>query len=247
MKILITSGGTREMIDGVRCITNISSGKLAVEILEKLIEQEQRNNIRSDKRLERMEFIFIHTKGSAMPPSTIIEWHKIDSRSYDIDIKYIEVTDTQSVMDVMEELVPTVDVVIHPMAVSDFAFAPIKTKLKSNDPEAFIESMKERIYRTPKILSHIKEWNPNCFLISFKFEDGVDHDELIRIAFDSLLKNKSDIVIANEKQEMNNLGIHRAYFVTQGSVTAPDVLMVDGKPNIANKIVEIILTRLPQF
>ena len=240
MKILITSGGTREMIDGVRCITNISTGKLAVKILEELVGQEKINNIRSDKRLERMEFIFIHTKGSAMPPSTIIE-------SYDIDIKYIEVTDTQSAMDAMEELVPTVDVVIHPMAVSDFAFAPIKTKLKSNDPEAFIESMKERIYRTPKILSHIKEWNPNCFLISFKFEDGVDHDELIRIAFDSLLKNKSDIVIANEKQEMNNLGIHRAYFVTQGSVTAPDVLMVDGKPNIANKIVEIVLSRLPQF
>jgi len=240
MKILITSGGTREMIDGVRCITNISTGKLAVKILEELVGQEKINNIRSDKRLERMEFIFIHTKGSAMPPSTIIE-------SYDIDIKYIEVTDTQSAMDAMEELVPTVDVVIHPMAVSDFAFAPIKTKLKSNDPEAFIESVKERIYRTPKILSHIKEWNPNCFLISFKFEDGVDHDELIRIAFDSLLKNKSDIVIANEKQEMNNLGIHRAYFVTQGSVTAPDVLMVDGKPNIANKIVEIVLSRLPQF
>ena len=240
MKILITSGGTREMIDGVRCITNISTGKLAVKILEELVGQEKINNIRSDKRLERMEFIFIHTKGSAMPPSTIIE-------SYDIDIKYIEVTDTQSAMDAMEELVPTVDVVIHPMAVSDFAFAPIKTKLKSNDPEAFIESVKERIYRTPKILSHIKELNPNCFLISFKFEDGVDHDELIRIAFDSLLKNKSDIVIANEKQEMNNLGIHRAYFVTQGSVTAPDVLMVDGKPNIANKIVEIVLSRLPQF
>ena len=240
MKILITSGGTREIIDGVRCITNISTGKLAVKILEELVGQEKINNIRSDKRLERMEFIFIHTKGSAMPPSTIIE-------SYDIDIKYIEVTDTQSAMDAMEELVPTVDVVIHPMAVSDFAFAPIKTKLKSNDPEAFIESVKERIYRTPKILSHIKEWNPNCFLISFKFEDGVDHDELIRIAFDSLLKNKSDIVIANEKQEMNNLGIHRAYFVTQGSVTAPDVLMVDGKPNIANKIVEIVLSRLPQF
>ena len=229
MKILITSGGTREMIDGVRCITNISTGKLAVKILEELVGQEKINNIRSDKRLERMEFIFIHTKGSAMPPSTIIE-------SYDINIKYIEVTDTQSAMDAMEELVPTVDVVIHPMAVSDFAFAPIKTKLKSNDPEAFIESMKERIYRTPKILSHIKEWNPNCFLISFKFEDGLTHEELIKIAADSQLKNKSDIVIANDKKEMQEKKSHIAYFLKDGV----EICSCNSKEEISYKIFDIL-------
>lgn len=87
------------------------------------------------------------------------------------------------------------DVVIHPMAVSDFGFRPIETKLKSNDPEAFIESMRERIFKNPKILSHIKEWNPNCFLISFKFEDGTTHDELVKIASESQKNNDSDIVI----------------------------------------------------
>ena len=50
------------------------------------------------------------------------------------------------------------DVVIHSMAVSDFGFKPISEKLKSNDPDAFIESLKIRIFKTPKILSQIKKW-----------------------------------------------------------------------------------------
>jgi phosphopantothenate-cysteine ligase len=116
----------------------------------------------------------------------------------------------------MEKLVPEMDIVIHPMAVSDFGFKPISTKLKSDDPEAFVESLKERIFQTPKILSQIKKWNPNCFLISFKFEDGSETDELINIAYNSLLKNNSDLVIANDKSEMKRENNHIAYFIWVG-------------------------------
>lgn len=127
------------------------------------------------------------------------------------------------------------DVVIHPMAVSDFGFKPISTKLKSNDPEAFIESMRERIYQTPKILAKIKEWNPKCFLISFKFENGLEHDELIKIAMDSMNKNGCDVVIANDKAEMKRLGRHRAYFLQP---TKDKIL--EGKEEIANEIFNTI-------
>jgi phosphopantothenate-cysteine ligase len=113
----------------------------------------------------------------------------------------------------MKELVPEMDVVIHCMAVSDFAFKPISTKLKSNDPLAFIESMKERIYQTPKILKEIKTWNPNCKLISFKFEVGLTPEELIEVATKSGLDNNCDIVIANDKAQMTKEKKHIAYAI----------------------------------
>ena len=106
------------------------------------------------------EIHYVYVKGSVIP------WKDHEIKPH--FLKTYEVTDVQSVYNTLEKLVPDMDVVIHPMAVSDFGFKSIHTKLKSNDPEAFIQSLKERIYQTPKILSHIKKWNPNCFLISFK-------------------------------------------------------------------------------
>ncbi len=221
MKILITSGGTREYIDGVRVLTNISSGALGAKIATTFQEKWPFNGNLNDYDLE---LHFVYVKGSKTP-------------KYD-NVKLYEVTDVESVYEVMEKLVPDMDVVIHPMAVSDFGFRPIHTKLKSNDPDAFIESLRDRIYQTPKILAHIKEWNPKCYLVSFKFEDGVEYDELIKIAANSFINNHCDLVIANEKSEMVKAKEHIAY-AFDGS---KNVKKLTGKGEIAMEILNRVLS-----
>jgi len=231
MEILITSGGTREYIDGVRVLTNISSGKLGAMIADTIISHSN----------TEIEINFVYVKGSELPKSDgFIRIGKSENKfPYNFNcLKLHEVTDVESVYNVMEKLVPEMDVVIHPMAVSDFGFRPIHTKLKSNDPEAFIESLRERIYQTPKILAHIKEWNPKCYLVSFKFEDGVEHDELIKIAADSFIKNHCDLVIANEKSEMVNAKEHIAY-AFDGS---KNLKKLTGKSEIAMEILNRVLS-----
>lgn len=213
-KVLITSGGTKEYIDGVRVLTNISSGKLGSMIAMLFADYEY-------------EVYFVYVRGSEQPEDFAF------SSNY---INYYEVTDVKSVYEIMEELVPEMDVVIHPMAVSDFGFKPISTKLKSDDTESFIESMRERIFKNPKILSHIKEWNPNCFLISFKFEDGLTHEELVRIASESQERNGSDIVICNDKKEMNDNKEHIAYFIENGK----EIYKAFGKIDISETILHIV-------
>ena len=235
--ILITSGGTKEYIDGVRVLTNISSGKLGALIADTIVMKHpsEKDGIKS------FHVHFVYVKGTERPK------HEISFKGLQ-NMTVYEVTDVQSVYDIMEKLVPTMDFVIHPMAVSDFGFSPIHTKLKSNDPEAFIESMRERIYQTPKILSHIKKWNPNCFLISFKFEDGMTKEELFESATQSLDKNGSNIVVANDKSEMKKLGVHKAYFIGRvptGTTSLGPILFneVSGKEEIANSIFEIVSRR----
>jgi phosphopantothenate-cysteine ligase len=219
MKILITSGGTKEHIDEVRVLTNISTGKLGATIADSFMKEIVTNKL-DDK------IYYVYVKGSEMPKMLN---HKIE---------FFEVTDVKSVYDIMEKLVPEMNVVIHPMSVSDFGFKPTDKKLKSNDSEAFIESLRERIYQTPKILSKVKEWNPKCFLISFKFENGLSNEELMNIAYDSLVKNGSDIVIANDKAEMKKLNTHRAYFVSKHNDSRV-IHTIEGKEEIAKEILRL--------
>jgi phosphopantothenate--cysteine ligase len=190
MRVLITSGGTKEYIDEVRVLTNISTGKLGATLAERFLVGE--NDVH-----------YVYTKGSVLPR----------------DMGYLtrnsvilhEVSDVNSLMNVMKGLVLDMDVIIHAMAVSDFGFKPTTEKLKSDDPEAFIESLRGRIFQNPKVLSYIRQWNPKCCLVSFKFEVGKTKDELLKIAHESLVKNDCDLVIANDKAEMVRERSHIAY------------------------------------
>lgn len=226
-KVLITSGGTREFIDDVRVLTNISTGKLGAKIAEKFYHSD-----------EDFEIHYITPKGAKKPDPTFTikrfigdKWGK---QMFKIKENYFEyeISDVQSVYNIMEKLVPQMDIIIHCMAVSDFGFKPCSTKLKSNDPMAFIESLKERIYQTPKILKEIKKWNPTCKLVSFKFEVGLTNEKLIEIATNSGKDNGCDLVIANDKTEMNKEKNHIGYAIQ------PDgkVENIKGKEKIAEYI-----------
>ena len=217
MKIAITSGGTREYIDEVRVLTNISSGKLGSIIADRFMI----NTNSLCKPYDQHEIHYIYSKGSICP----------ERSGFNNTLFLHEVTDVKSLQDTMEKLVPDMNVVIHCMAVSDFGFRLCSTKLKSNSPEDFIESLKNRIYQTPKILSMIKKWNPDCKLISFKFEVDLKHEDLIKIATDSGIKNGCDLVIANDKKEMQDNRSHIAYAI---DIKESEVTNLSDKKDISN-------------
>lgn len=99
MKILITSGGTSEKIDEVRTITNISTGKLGAEIANTLVE----------KTFTNLEIFFLSSNKCTLP---------INNKR----IKIVEITDTQSVLNNMVEIISKnkINYVIHAMAISDY-------------------------------------------------------------------------------------------------------------------------------
>jgi len=219
MKVLITSGGTREYIDDVRVLTNISTGKLGATIANTFFANAYHNKIE--------KVYYICSKGSF--PAI---------KDGDKFIETIYADSVQEVYDVMEKMVPQVDVVIHAMALSDFGFKPSHTKLKSNDPQAFIDSLRDRIIINPKVISFIKKWNPTVKLISFKFEVGKTKEELIDIAYESLIKNDGDFVIANDKIEMKEKGSHIAYIINKDK----KIVDCDGKDDIAKQLLKILST-----
>lgn len=212
MKILITSGGTREYVDQVRVITNVSTGRLGSTIANRL------SSIFNDD-----EVIYVHSSTAIRPYVGTCKEYVVDTVS--------------ELMTTLEKLVPEVDVVIHAMAVSDFTFEKKEDiKLKSNDPEAFIEHLRKMIKVNPKVISYIKKWNPKVFLVSFKFEVGLTNEKLIDIAYESLKNNNCDLVIANDKIEMDKAGEHIAYLIKKDK----SFEKAEGRIEIADKIEKII-------
>jgi phosphopantothenate-cysteine ligase len=228
MKILITAGGTREHIDEVRVLTNISTGKLGAQIAQVFFYENVRDEVE--------KIYYICAKDSRLP----VYLKNPNYPMMNPDIEIITVDSTKEVYDIMEKLVPQVDIVIHSMAVSDFGFKLSNIKLKSNDPQAFVDSLRDRIVVNPKIISFVKKWNPRVKLIGFKFEVNKTTEELIDIAYESLIKNNCDFVIANDKSEMKEKNEHIAYIVDKNKRITNCV----GKLDISVKLLNIILEKV---
>lgn len=202
MKILITSGGTTEKIDSVRGITNHSTGQLGTLIAETFLKQGHQ--------------VTLLTTPSAVKPQA----HE--------QLTIVQVTDVASLIQAMEPLVKSHDVLIHSMAVSDYTpvYMTDLEELKTSDkPEQLLEKKNTEtkissasdyqvlfLKKTPKVISLVKEWNPKIQLIGFKLLVDVSPQELIQVARDSLIKNQAEVIVANDLQTIS-AGKHRAYLV----------------------------------
>jgi phosphopantothenoylcysteine synthetase/decarboxylase len=217
-KILVTSGGTREYLDEIRFISNISSGKLGAEIAYQFAHY-------------GYAIDYLRTRDAQ-------EVHQCNS------VKSTTVTSTMDAKDFMEKAIQKNDylAVVHCMACGDFGFTPENTKLKSNSADDFIESLGRRIFVNPKILPLIKTWDPNVFLVSFKFEVNLDDKGLATAAINSRDGADGDLVIANDKNEMNREKEHVAHLFFKDEEQFADMpKTVRGKPEIASSI-EIVVS-----
>ncbi len=208
MNILITSGGTSEKIDRVRSITNHSTGRLGKIIAETFLD-----------------------KGNQV---TLVTTPKAVRPAAHPNLTIVQIENVAELLESLEPLVHTHDVLIHAMAVSDYtpvymtgleavAASPDMTEfLNKTNSESKISSQDDVqvlfLKKTPKIISLVKKWNPAIRLIGFKLLVNVTKEELLKTARDSLIKNQAEIIVANDLTEISNHG-HRAYLVGKDTVT----------------------------
>ena len=204
MKILVTSGGTSEKIDRVRSITNHSSGKLGKIITETLLEAGHE--------------VCLITTSQAVKPSA----HQ--------GLTIIEIKNTADLLQTMKDTIMDYQVLIHSMAVSDYTpvyMAGFDEVQASQDLTEFLDRKNQEtkisskddvqvlfLKKNPKIISLVKEWNPNIHLIGFKLLVDVSQEHLIQIARESLKKNQADLIVANDLTQIN-ANQHLAYLVEE--------------------------------
>jgi len=220
MNVLVSAGGTREYIDDVRVVTNISTGSLGAKIAEYFYEAGSKVH-------------YVHSKQAFMPSC-------VGSQHDTSRLMTHQIVTVNDLKETMEALIKgfKIDIVIHSAAVSDFTFdRSVPIKLSSSSAEDFIEHMRKTIRPTVKIINLIKEWRPEVILVGFKFTVGKTYDEMVDIAYKSLGTYNGDYVVVNDKVEMEKHKIHVAYLMGRFDSI---ILPMWGKNDIATRLVSIM-------
>ncbi len=218
-KVLVTSGPTRGPIDAVRFIGNKSTGKLGSEIASEALRR-------------GASVVFVYGKDSLRPSVPPEEAERFRAR---------EVETVEDLAAVAREELESgrIDVVVHAMAVLDFAPAEYRDEKTKSDREEWVI----RLVRTPKVLAMIKDWDPGVFLVGFKLEFDRTHDDLLAIGLDSLRRNRADLVVVNDFTTVEK-GEHAAFVVhPDGRSEGPFV----GKTAIAAALLDRVTAGLGQL
>ncbi|MFQ5628191.1 MAG: bifunctional phosphopantothenoylcysteine decarboxylase/phosphopantothenate--cysteine ligase CoaBC [bacterium] len=203
--ILVTGGPTPVPVDNVRRITNRFRGKLGVQMAEELL-------------LRGADVFVIHGDGAYRPPDyvpyTII-------KSFDA---YFE-----TVMDLLSK--KEYKIGVFSAAVADYT---PKTVLPGKIPSGgALQSIE--LVQTVKVIEKVRREFSSLFMVAFKYQENMSHNELIEIANDRL-KAGYQVVVANRGEETGPNGEQVAHLVAENR--APEKMV--GKQNIAIAIADYL-------
>ena len=225
-KILITAGPTNEYIDEVMKITNMSTGRLGIELTKNFLN----NNC---------QVTSICTRSVAR--SGLFEKYQLSNKE---NLKTIQIETTQDMFDALKsESNSHYDLVIHASAVGDYkpeysfrmedmAQELLNRVQKEKTYEAILDTLTNpkckvnddtkissyephltvKLTLTTKLISHLKEWFPNSILVGFKLLENVTKEHIIEVAQKLCAKNTMDYIIANDLADLRK-GNHISYLV----------------------------------
>ncbi|MHA1129879.1 MAG: bifunctional phosphopantothenoylcysteine decarboxylase/phosphopantothenate--cysteine ligase CoaBC [Candidatus Helarchaeota archaeon] len=218
LRVLVTSGPTREHIDPVRFITNPSTGKMGVALA---VEAQKRG----------AEVTLLYGKGTtATIPYTM---------------RKIQFTSTADLNEKIETLLKRerYDLFICAAAISDYTPDKIvEHKIASKQQELNI-----KLKPTNKCIELARATDPAVHIIPFKAEYNVDTEKLIECAYNRLKQTNSLLICANDvgKPEQGFESDKNAIHVIDADKNVT-TLNLDYKTKIARKILDIAIERINQ-
>ena len=205
-RMLITGGPTPVPLDRVRRITTKFSGGLSIEISR-------------EAWFRGAEVKLILGRGSLQPPSYLDTLEIADFHQY-----------RKSLLDTIEE--HQAEWGIFTAAVADYEPEEVYDgKWQSLDQEKLL-----KLVPTSKVIQEVKERFPLLTQVPFKYEEGVDHEELMDIARERMESGSHRLLVANRGNEFLDSGKQVAWILTSGS--NPE--KITGKKQIASALLDRI-------
>lgn len=180
-KVLITAGATREPLDGVRFITNFSTGKTGASLADYFSDQ-------------GYAVTYLHGPGAALPTHG--------------DVRAKEFSDFASLEQTLKsELKQKYDVVVQAAAVSDFSVEEIRSRDGKIDRDGKIRSNQElemKLKQNPKLVLNLKEWSQphQPTVVAFKLTNTKDSKERSNAVDRLLTRPEIDAVVWNDLSEI---------------------------------------------
>lgn len=176
----MTAGPTHEPLDLVRRLTNFSTGRLGTNLAEHLVAR------------GFPVTLFRGESASAPPPSPTVHTETF-SCAIDLASRFLQAATDEPVA------------VFHAAAVSDFTVglayhrgedrsmrAVYSSKLSTRGGPFLVE-----LRPTPKILTHLRDWYPNGWIIGWKFETEGDRDSALGRGREQLAEARTDGCVVN--------------------------------------------------
>lgn len=173
-EILITAGGTRELIDDVRYIGNFSSGRLGRALAE--------------------EYATLGRSTLLLTPNSCL-----DRFGKPQGVETIDFTSAENLQRRMLG-VRSAKLVLHAAAVSDYTPQRIGGKI-SSDQEQLVLHLQRTPKILPQLRDH---FGPETKVVGFKLLSGVPEEDLIAAAVRQIKTAKTDLCIANDLQEIRD-------------------------------------------
>lgn len=189
-KVLITAGGTREPLDDVRFITNVSTGITGEQIAATLAEL-------------GLQVTLDLAQSSAVKPSDAYSVKRFDTFS--------------SLSSLLEKQLAeeNFDLVIHAAAVSDFTVDKAVGKMSSNEDLTLNLKRNPKIVNSLKQWSK----NKDLKLIAFKLTSQATEDQVKAKVFKVLEEARADAVIQNDIKSTDDRKTHQFQIFNKNQVT----------------------------
>jgi len=218
-KLLITAGPTREHIDGVRFITNPSTGRMGIAIAREAI-------------LRGAELVtIVYGKGTAELPSNQ-------------NVKIINVISTEDLNNAVRDELKKgdYDAFICSAAISDYTPSePSDVKIRSKAPNGLTLHLKS----TEKCIDVARKADDTISICAFKAEYNVGKEAMIDKAYHSLQKYQADLIVANDvgREKRGFESPTNEVFIIDKDKKVDHVPLED-KNLIATKIIDGIVKKL---
>ncbi|MEI7939371.1 MAG: phosphopantothenoylcysteine decarboxylase [Verrucomicrobiota bacterium] len=193
MKCLITAGPTYEPLDGVRRLTNFSSGRLGSELAS-----------------------FLTARGHE---TTLLIGQQATFRGERHAREVETFTTTANLRDRLQALAgQPVDALFHAAAVSDFTVGKVWRRAPQGElTEVHAGKLSTRegtllaeLVPTPKIIGELREWFPHAWLVGWKYEVEGGRAGVIQLAERQIADCRTDACVANGPAYGPGFGLVRA-------------------------------------
>ncbi len=189
MKCIVTAGPTFEELDEVRRLTNFSTGTLGTELANFLTERGH-------------EVELLRGQGATC---------RLEPKAQRVQI----FTTTADLRQRLQALSGGAGAVFHAAAVSDFAFGKIweraadgaLTEIRSPKISTRGGNVLAELTPTPKIISELRAWFPNVFLVGWKYELESDRAQAVALAVGQLADNGTDACVVNGRAYGEGFGL----------------------------------------
>lgn len=177
-KLLITGGPVFAYLDAVKILTNKFKGGLMAELADDFA------------RLYPVEVTYLTNKGSTLPKEK--------------SVKVIYHDGFDDYREQVCSIVKDFDSAILGAAVANLIPCnPWKGKFPSHDYNVG-DIIPINFTIAPRIISEVKKNAPNINLFGFKLLSGVEHEELVRAAYEIILDAGANAVIANDAKHLDD-------------------------------------------